>query len=326
MLRTAFRPVRRVLGRVRRLFRPLTPAQCEAVQRELRARAAVRSAMADVPRSQVTTPNVYVLTAHHFNHVARPIPLDPRLLYAPKNFHFYFFDPEGPPRGFHRRAHCERDIYPELHEVGRRHLAEWTFFLAEYERPFASYPFVTISSRFYDKNLRLPGPLDTYLPLFGWYLNEYGYGYLPSYDRDFSMIDLEEYERIGYLGTRREGMDLVQRLYGVKMPAEYRYTGDFWCNYIAFQSRVELVRYIEFYMPLLRYFFDERYNLITEYADTFVNRRYVFRNEKPLTLYLEQLSHLFFYLNRLPYIGLHYDGFYEVDERKQEFRKVLSFE
>jgi len=315
-----------VLGRVRRLFRPLTAEQWAAVNRELCARAAVQSALAANRKSPATPPNVYVLTAYQFNHIERHVPIDYRLANGPKNYHLYFFDPEGAPREFRRRALCERDIYPELQEVGRKHLAEWTFFLAEYERPFAKYPFVAISSRFYDKNLWLRGPLDMYLPLFGRYLREYGYGYLPSYDRPFTMLDLEEYERVGHLGTRREGMDLVERLYGVKMPSEYRYTGDFWCNYIAFQSRRELERYIEFYMPLIRHFFDERYRLITEYADAYVNRRYIFRNEKPFTLYLEQLSHMFFYVNRLPYIGLHYDGFYEVDERKQDSRQVLAFD
>jgi hypothetical protein len=270
-------------------------------------------------------PTVYVLTAYDFNHRRRRKPIDPRLRRAPSNYVFYFFDDAGVPPRFPRPALAEIDVSPRLHEAGKRHLAEWSFFLAEYERPFLKYPFVAISSRFYEKNTRLPGRLEWYLPRFGEYLRRYGYGYLPSYDRPFALVDLADYHRKGHLGTEREGFDLIQRLYGVRLIDEYRLTGDFWCNYVAFESRRHFERYVEFYLPLLRVFFDDAYRLVRPYESVFVRRTGAFRNEKPLTLFLELVSHLYFYSAGLPYVGLHYDGFYEVSEHRQSFRRLMGW-
>lgn len=298
-----------------------------ALRRDLLTRQAISGEQARLATAaSVQSPTVYVLTAHEFNHRSRGVPIDERLTRGAGDYVFYFFDKAGVPAEFRRPALAEVDINPAIHEAGKRHFAEWSFFLTEYHKPFLKYPCAVISSRFYEKNLRLAGSLDWYLGLFGHYLERYGYGYLPSYDRTFGLIEFRDYHERGYLGTRKEGYDLIQNLYGVRMMADYRYTADLFCNYIAFRGRREFEQYIEYYIPLIRRFFDEDYNQIAPYEGAIVNRTGSFRNEKPLTLLLELISHLFFYARQIPYFGLHYDGFYEVSERAESFRKLLAFD
>ncbi len=299
----------------------------EAVRSELTVRAALlrEATVGRLPATPHALPHTYVLTAFDFNHAQRKVPVDPRLLRDPKTHTFYFFDADGVPDGFDAPALAEADIRPDLADAGRNHLAEWTFFLAEYEKPFLTYPFVAVSSRFYEKNRRLAGSLDMYLPQFGEYLARYGYGYLPSYDRQFDFVDLRQYHQNRWLATRPEAYDLIDELYGVRIPDVYGHTADYWCNYIGFRSRADLVSYVEFYLPVIRKFFDDQYHPIAEYTGTVVDRINAFRNEKPFTLLLELISHLYFYKNRIPYCGLHYDGFYEVSEHTRSFRRLLSF-
>lgn len=339
----------RSISAISRLVNDLNRASCQAAEieqnrqitahaalvnelDELRREIAIRSALLrNAPRTNNTQQpnpppvNTYILTAYDFNHTQRNVPVDPRLLRDPKNQTFYFFDESGIPEGFDAPALAEADIRPDLLEVGRKHLAEWTFFLAEYENSFLRYPFVAVSSRFYEKNHRLAGNLEMYLPQFGDYLNQYGYGYLPSYDRHFDFVDLRLYHQQRLLATRSEAYDLIEEVYGVRMPEVYSHTADYWCNYIGFRSRADLVNYVEFYLPVIRRFFDAQYRPTAEYTGNVVDNINVFRNEKPFTLLLELISHLYFYKNQLPYCGLHYDGFYEVSEHTRSFRRLLSF-
>jgi hypothetical protein len=73
---------------------------------------------------------------------------------------------------------------------------------------------------------------------------------------------------------------------------------------------------VEFYRPLIDALFDENY-VPREDVRKYVNSTNQYRNEKPFTFVLELLSHLFFYNEDRRFVGLHYDGYYEVDERRQ---------
>lgn len=275
--------------------------------------AAPRLAARDFIRPPGRT--IHVLTALDHNHRQRPMPLDARFLAPAAPHAFYFFDPDLDLAGFPGLALRESDVAPNMAEAGRRHLAEWTFLLAEYERPFLGYPFFATSSRFYEKNTRLARPLPHYAEDLFALLERYGWGYLPSYDRDFGFCDMEEYIEKGYLGTTGAGQDFIAELYGVRMPEQYRYVSDFWCNYIGFHSRIHLERYVEFYLPMLRRFFTPDWQQAEDYlAMGLVRSDVAFRALKPLTLLLEQVSHMFFLKNRIPFFGLHYDGFHEVRE------------
>lgn len=266
-------------------------------------------------------PTAYILTAYRFNHLSRGVPIDPRLLARPDDTIFYFVEPEGAPAGFEAPALAEVDIFPEIGEAGKRHLAEWSFLLAEYYRPFARYPFYMVSSRFYEKNERLPGSLYDYSEEWFGRLREYGYGYWPSYNRQLGFEDLCEYFQIGRLGMKQEGLELLERLYGVKFLSEYRWFSDFFCNYLGFQSRAHFEAYVEFYLPLIEMFFDRQWRVKEDY-EKYVRRRDVFRQEKPFTLLLELASHLFFYGRDIPFFGLHYDGVYAVDERRAKLTRL----
>ena len=52
-----------------------------------------------------------------------------------------------------------------------------------------------ISTQFYEKNTRLKFPIDELWNDAFRLLAEYGFGYLPSYNRDFGFINYEEYYR-----------------------------------------------------------------------------------------------------------------------------------
>lgn len=264
----------------------------------------------------------YILTAAKFNHIDRPMKLDKRF-FDNTNTSFYFFDKEINLYGFPRPAQTEFNVYPDIAEAGRYHFAEWSFLLAEYEKSFANYPFFMTSSRFYEKNLRLKGSLGDYQTVLFDLLDKYGYGYLPSYDRNLSFIDLEEYRRQGYLGGTEQGLHFIQNLFGVDMTNEGRWISDYFCNYIGFKTRDNLKAYVEYYLPLFKLFFDDQWNLIYDYKNLEIVRPdMTFREFKPLSLLLEQISHLFFLKNKIPFLGMHYDGFYEVNEWRQEIIKI----
>jgi hypothetical protein len=150
------------------------------------------------------------------------------------------------------------------------------------------------------------------------YLQQYGYGYLPSYDRDFGFEDFVRYYEESLIGTTLEGVDLVNRIYDIDFLRDCRYFSDFFCNYIGFAGRRELERYVEFYLPMINHFFDEEYREIRS-VRSYMQRindvqRVGFRAEKPFTLLMELISHLFFHKERIKFVGVSYDGFYEVDE------------
>ena len=275
-----------------------------------------------IPQVEKSKGRFYILTALEFNHIQRPMRLDKRL-FDETNTEFYFFDNRLNLSEFPRCYRTESETYPLIAAAGRTHLAEWSFLLAEYEKEFVDYPFFMTSSRFYEKNLRLQKSLSNYQSdLFGW-LEKYGYGYLPSYDRNFSFVDMKEYQRHGWLGTDENTSAFINDMFGIDMAEEGRFVSDFWCNYIGFQSRRHLVAYVEFYLPLIRGFFDDQWNLAVDYREMAIVRSDVnFRQLKPLTLLLEQVSHLFFFKKKIPFVGLHYDGFYEVKEWSGEFLKI----
>ncbi|OYT98118.1 MAG: hypothetical protein CFE40_12610 [Burkholderiales bacterium PBB1] len=248
--------------------------------------------------------------------------LDKRL-FDKANTEFYFFDSGLDLSEFPRPYKVEIEIYPQIAAAGRSHLAEWSFLLAEYERGFVEYPFFMTSSRFYEKNLRLQKSLSSYQSnLFMW-LEKYGYGYLPSYDRNLSFVDMREYHRQGLLGSDKNTLSFIEDMFGVDMWEEGRFVSDFWCNYIGFHNRANLVAYVEFYLPMIRRFFDAQWNLTVDYRELAIVRSDVnFRQFKPLTLLLERVSHLFFFKNKIPFVGLHYDGFYEINEWAGEAFKI----
>lgn len=271
-------------------------------------------------------PTIYLVTAYRHNHLERNMPVDPRFMDSKRNFVFYVVDKEGVPPQLTRPAVSEYAINPRIHEAGKKHFAEWSFLLTEYERPFASYPLYMLSTRFYEKNARLPLSLDDLWDRIFAHLRQYGWGYLPSYNRDFGFEDYAEYYRTSLIGTTLEGMEVIDRLYDVDFWNDCRYFSDFFCNYIGFASRKHLEQYVEFYLPLYRHFFDEDFREIRP-VRAYVQKlndvqRAGFRAEKPFTLLNELASHLFFHKNDIPFVGLSYDGFYEVHERHATGRLI----
>lgn len=270
-------------------------------------------------------PTVYVLTGYQFNHLSRGIPIDLRFASA-KDHVFYFFDQNTMPLARFPRPHLfEIHIAPEVADLGRRHIAEWSFFLMEYRKKVLNYPFYAISSRFYEKNARLDGSLDDYLPAAFAGLEQYGYGYLPSYDRDLSFIDVMGYFENNELGMTVAGLDYIGDKFNVDMRGANRFFSDFWCNYIGFATRKHFEAYMEFYLPILEEFFTETGEMKKDYMHSGLVRDDVnFRELKPLSLLLELSSHLFFVKNEIPFFGLHYDGTFEVREWERTFVRLLG--
>ncbi len=255
----------------------------------------------------------------------RPVPIDERFFDPAINAIFYFVDQGGAPSDFSGRFINEIEINPSISSIGRTHLAEWTFLLTEYDRPFAQYPFFVVSSRFHEKNRRLPKGL---APIWGKAikaLRRYGWAYLPSYDRDPGFEDYVRYWEEGHLAMTERGIDIVERFYNVRCLSEYRYVSDFFCNYIGFASRVNFEKYIEFYLPFIRHFFDAKYKIIVD-GNEFCRKLNVYRNEKPFTFLLEMISHLYFYLNRVIFAGVSYDGIYEVNDHETIMRRINRVE
>lgn len=253
---------------------------------------------------------LYVITAWQFNHVDRGISLDERLTDHRLEPVFYFVD--RPPERFPHPSVVEPEINPAIAEPGRLYLAEWSFLMTELERPFARYPFFVTSSRFFEKNHLLPSLVNVW-PDAMTALADMGWGYLPSYDRPAGFVDLAEYLEHGRLGMCEAGLAFVDGYYGVRIPQQYRLMSDFFCNYLGFASRTHFEKYMAFYVPFVRRFFDKDWRLIRD-PELYVRRRNVFRAEKPFTLLLEMISHLFFYSNRIPFLGVKGEGMYKVME------------
>ena len=253
------------------------------------------------------------------------MPIDSRFFDPRMRTIFYFVDSEGAPSGFHGSAINEIDINPSIHGIGATHLAEWTFLLTEYEKKFATYPFYVVSSRFHEKNKRLPSGLAPRWDDAIRGLRRLGWGYLPSYDRQAGFEDFAEYRELGRLGMSQDGLGVVEQEFGVRLISEYRYFSDFFCNYIGFASRTHFERYVEFYLPFIRRRFTEDYQVISD-ANSLARRRNVFRNEKPFTFFMEMISHLFFYKNSVSFFGLGYDANYEVQERIARMTQLSRYE
>lgn len=277
---------------------------------------------------------IYVLTAHEFNHNPKlgKLPLDPRFLDSSRNYVYYLMDEKVPPVLEKKPVLLERQIDPGLAVAGKEHFGEWSFLLAEAKHSFCSYPFFMVSSRFYQKNQWLLTDLNQEWDKLFHLLGEYGWGYLPSYDRPLRWIDLEWESKIKkqswnytFFPFTEETFRLVQDLYKVKIPGEYRAFSDLFCNYVGFQSREHLLEYVNFYKPLIGTAFDENYQPKVDIL-TYARKTGEFRNEKPFTFVLEWFSHLFFYKKSQKCMALHYDGYYEVDERNQKFTRLSKFD
>ncbi|MBX7121259.1 MAG: hypothetical protein K1X42_03955 [Opitutaceae bacterium] len=256
----------------------------------------------------------YIITAYEGTHLRRKVPLDTRFSTVRAKTTFYLVDQTCQPT-WPMAGNCivEYERNPRLAAFGKQHMAEWSFLLNEYESSFAQYPLYFFSSRFYEKNTRLAISLDEISDYLFAGLERYGWGYLPSYDRPPGFEDLLGYSQGVHLGITENGLELIRRLFGVDMLKDARWFSDFFCNYIGFRSRAELVRYVDYYRPLLDFFFDSRWNLRTDYLP-YVKRIGVYRNEKPLTFLFEMVSHLFFHQTGTPFFACHPEGFFEIQE------------
>lgn len=262
---------------------------------------------------------------------AERYPLDGRFLQSPRNYIYYLIDREVPPVLREKQNLLEYDIDPILYKAGGSFLGEWSFLLNEAKHGFAQYPFFMISSRFYEKNLWLQKDLNAEWTRLFSYFQKYQWGYLPSYDRPLRWINLEwekavekQSWRYQFFPFTSRTYDLTQQLFGVNIPHDYKYTADLFCNYVGFRDRDSLLQYVNFYRPLLDFFFNEQYEL-KEDLNLYVRPSGHFRNEKAFTFFLELLSHLFFFKEKQPYFALHYDGYYEVNERNCLLKRLEKF-
>ena len=271
----------------------------------------------------------YVITHHKFNHVnpATSRPLDRRFL-ENGGYTYYLIDKEVPDILKEKPSLLEWKLDEELYEAGGKFFGEWSFLLAEEKLKFCEYPFFMISSRFYEKNSWLMNDLTVERDLLFKYLQEYGWGYLPSYDRPIRWIDLSwkkevknEAWRYKFFPFTEKTYSLIKEIFGVSIPEDYRFTADLFCNYIGLKSRAEFTEYVNFYRPLIDYFFDRSYRPKRDFSP-YIKRTGSFRNEKSFTFLLELVSHLFFFQKNKKYFALHYDGYYSIDERSKKMRRL----
>lgn len=258
-------------------------------------------------------------------------PLDKRFLESSRNYVYYLIDKEVPPILKDKPTLLEYDIDPILHKAGGRYLGEWSFLLNEAKNKFAQYPLFMVSSRFYEKNQWLHQDLNEEWEILFSYFQKYQWGYLPSYDRPLRWIDLEWEKLIKkeawqhrFFPFTEQTYSLTEQIFGVNIPKDYRYTADLFCNYIGFRDRQSLLEYVNFYLPLLNFFFDDCYELKQDLS-AYVRRSGHHRNEKVLTFFLELASHLFFFREKQKYFALHYDGYYEIDEAEHVMERLEKF-
>ena len=273
---------------------------------------------------------IYVITHHQFNH--EKIPLDDRFLNGCGNYVYYLIDKTTPSPLQKKSVLFESEIDPVLAKAGKEYFGEWAFLLAEAKHGFCQYPFFMISSRFYQKNTWLLRDLNTEWETLFSYLDDYGWGCLPCYDRPLRWIELEwkkklrqHYWKHRFFPFKEEAFHLIQNLYQVKIFEEYRATIDLLCNYIGFKSRAHLLEYVNFYRPLIYTVFNEDLEPKTP-LDRYVRKTDHHRNEKPFTFLLERFSHLFFYKEAKKFYTLHYDGYYEVDEKERSLKMLKPFQ
>lgn len=278
-------------------------------------------------------PTIYVITYHEFNHGKQRHghPINQNFLQTPRNYVFYLIDKTVPEELAGQKVILEHDLDPVLHAAGGKHLGEWSFLLAEEKHAFCKYPFFMISSRFYEKNKWLNADLNFEWDRLFSFFNRYGWGYLPSYDRPLKWYDLSSWRRAiknkawkySLFPFTEKTYKLIKEFY-VDIPDEYRYVSDFFCNYIGFRSREDLLNYVKFYRPLIDAFFDDQFSLVRELSD-YARPSGNYRNEKPFTFILELLSHLFFFKNGTKFFALHYNGYYEIDEARRRMKQLESF-
>lgn len=274
---------------------------------------------------------IYVITHHQFNHGEGRLPLDPRFLESNKNYVYYLIDAQIPSSLQGKQVILEKQFDPIIAKAGAQQFAEWAFLLAEEKYAFCSYPFYMISSRFYQKNHWLWRDLNAEWDQLFQLLKTYSWGFLPSYDRPLKWIDTswkhrlsERYQRTHFFPFTEKTFSLIEDIYGVRCPQDYSHMADFYCNYIGFQSRSDLLAYVRFYQPLIDRLFHAD---LTPKEDLFqyVHRPTTGRSIKPFTFLIEYFSHLFFFKQQLPYVALHYDGHYEIDEAKKKMKRIVSF-
>jgi hypothetical protein len=259
--------------------------------------------------------SIYVITNLQGNHhpdnhnPLRRQPIDQRLKDPRHRYIFYITDTHLPPDLSLPNVLWEAQIDPLLHQAGKNHLAEWSFLLAEKKHAFCSYPFFMISSRFYDKNRSMQRDLNReWDPLFSYFSN-YSHGFLPSYDRLMHWVPFSTLRNnpLLFCPFTDRFFQLVQQLYQIRIPQDYRAFPDLGCHYLGFRDRAALLEYVDFYQPLLHYFFHEDFSEKRIFSD-YVKKSGHFPNEKPLTFGFEVLSHLFFFQKKRPFFCLHYDG------------------
>lgn len=271
---------------------------------------------------------LYLITYHKFNHEGENrVPLDDRFLKSDKKIVYYLIDEETPAPLKGKSVLFEKKIEPLLYEAGGKHFGEWSFLLAEKKHSFCQYPFFMTSSRFYEKNSWLYRDLNQEWDTLFSLLREYGWGYLPSYNQPLYWVDLSKTpkrEGEGFWPFHPKAFSLIEDLYGVNVPKDYRYTPFLFCNYIGFQSREHLLRYVQFYEPLIHYFFDEKWSPRRDFS-LYLKNTGRFRNEKSFAFLLELFSHLFFFKEKQPYMALHYDGYYAIDEASKKWTKLERF-
>jgi hypothetical protein len=276
--------------------------------------------------------SVYVLTHYTFNHVNKKNskPLDKRFLESDHNYIFYLIDQNVPKCLQNKKIILEKTTDPLIAEAGKNHLAEWSFLLAEYKHHFCQYPFFMISSRFYEKNMWLDRNLnDEWNTLFSLF-NHYDYGFLPSYDRPMRWIDLnwkkvfdKNIAEYSFMPFYPPATNLIENIFNVKMPKEWKRTSEIACNYIGFKNRESLEKYMEFYLPLIHFFLDDNFQLIKP-LDNYVKHTGEFRNEKPLTHILEVFSRLYFFKTQKQFFAMRYNGYYHVDEYASSFKQIIK--
>ena len=273
---------------------------------------------------------IYVITHSEFNHEGiGKTPIDPRFIQSEKNYIYFLIDNQCPAALQGKNIIYEKTFGEILQKAGKTQLAEWTFLLAEAEHSFCEYPLFFISSRFYQKNYWLAQDLDEEWDRLFSYFDEYEYGVLPSYDRKFDWYDiwvdasLEQHKQAPFT-FYPAFFALYQKLYGIAIPDEYRYSSDFWCNYIGFRDRSALLDYVNFHKKIINYFFNEKYELKVDLSEYILSKNR-YRDEKPFTFALELYSKAFFFDNQKKYFGLHYDGYYEIDERQKKYTQIFVF-
>lgn len=272
---------------------------------------------------------IYVITHYQNNHIRRDVPIDSRFLSRDKNYIFYLVDDAVAKQLATYPYIFEKDIDPVFHRAGKYALAEWSFLLAEAKHSFCSYPFFMISSRFYEKNRLLQLSLSQLWDKLFSFFENYEWGWLPSYDRYLHWVDIswKRFEKLRNEGRifapiRRKSVDLVDQLLGL----ENYHTAPFcFCNYIGFKNREALLSYVNFYKPLIEFFYDENFEP-KEQLSEYVDKAGIYYQEKTFTFLLECYSHLFFYKANKPFFHLHYDGFYDINLRDKQMKKLSNLD